>query len=103
MEQGFYGGRLVEKHGLEVLLPDQSGREMVHQVIYDELVMGLINPVSKAKYLEVIADLVSQGAQGIILGCTEIGLLVKEGDASVPLFDTTVIHAAAAVEFALQD
>jgi aspartate racemase len=103
MEQEFYRGRLVEKHGLQVLIPDQAGRELVHRVIYDELVLGVIDPASKTRYLEIITDLVSRGAEGIILGCTEIGLLVKERDAPVALFDTTVIHAVAAAEYAIQD
>jgi aspartate racemase len=72
-------------------------------VIYDELVLGVIDPASKTRYLEIITDLVSRGAEGIILGCTEIGLLVKERDAPVALFDTTVIHAVAAAEYAIQD
>ncbi len=103
MEEDFYRTRLVEQHGLTVLIPDDAGREIVHQVIYNELVLGKINPESKQHYLDIIAELVAAGAQGIILGCTEIGLLIHPEDTSVPLFDTTRIHAVAAVEAALID
>ena len=103
MEEDFYRGRLVEAHGLEVLIPDETGREVVHRVIYDELVLGNIKMSSKEKYIQVIKQLVANGAQGIILGCTEIGLLVKQEDVSVPVFDTTIIHAEAAVEAALEE
>jgi aspartate racemase len=102
MEQAFYKGRLVEKHGLEILIPTDAEREMVHRVIYDELCVGEIRPASKAGYSAVIQRLVKRGAQGIILGCTEISLLVETRDSQVPLFDTTRIHAVAAVDFALQ-
>jgi aspartate racemase len=102
MEQDFYRGRLVEKYGLDVLIPDSADREIVHRVIYDELVLGKIEPASKAEYLRIIAALAQAGAEGIILGCTEIGLLVSQNDSALPLFDTTRIHALAAVEFALQ-
>jgi aspartate racemase len=103
MEQDFYRTRLIESHGLTVLIPDDAGREIVHQVIYNELVLGKINLESKQRYLDIIAQLVAAGAQGIILGCTEIGLLIHPEDTSVPLFDTTRIHAVAAVEAALID
>jgi len=103
MEQDFYRGRLEEKYGLKVLVPDEAERAIVHQVIFDELVQGVIRPESKASYIEVMQGLTEQGAQGIILGCTEIPLLVKSGDVSVPLFDTTEIHAQAAVAEALRD
>jgi aspartate racemase len=102
MEEDFYRGRLVEKHALEVLVPEKSDREIVHRVIYEELVLGRIEPASKAEYLRIIAGLEKAGAEGIILGCTEIGLLVSQVDSRLPLFDTTRIHALAAVEFALQ-
>jgi len=102
MEQDFYRGRLVEKYGLDVLLPDRADREIVHRVIYDELVLGKILPASKAEYLRIIAGLAKAGAGGIILGCTEIGLLVSQADSTLPLFDTTRIHALAAVKYALQ-
>lgn len=101
MEEDFYRGRLAEKHGLEVLIPGAEDREVVHRVIYDELVVGKIIPASQAAYRQVIGRLVQAGAQGVILGCTEIGLLVKQADSPVPLFDTTLLHALAAVEFAL--
>jgi len=101
MEQDFYRGRLVEKHDLKVLIPGEAQRQFVHRVIYDELVQGRINPASKGQYIEIITELAARGAQGIILGCTEIGLLVKQPDCAAPLFDTTYIHAMAAVEYAL--
>ena len=102
MEEDFYRGRLVEGHGLEVLIPDAEDREIVHRVIYDELVLGEIKSESRDQYRRIIEKLIAAGAQGIILGCTEIGLLVKEEDSSVPLFDTTYIHAVSAVEYALK-
>jgi aspartate racemase len=101
MEEEFYSGRLAQRHGLQVLIPDAEDRAIVHRVIYEELVVGAINPASQAQYRRIIAGLVRQGAEGIILGCTEIGLLVKEADSPVPLFDTTRIHALAAVDYAL--
>jgi aspartate racemase len=101
MEEDFYRGRLVEGHGLDVLIPDTEDREIVHRVIYDELVLGEIKAESRDQYRRIIEKLIAAGAQGIILGCTEIGLLVKENDSSVPLFDTTYIHAVSAVELAL--
>jgi len=103
MEEEFYIQRLSQKHNLKILVPDLEGREFVHRVIFDELVLGKIHRASREKYLAVIAQLVGQGAEGIILGCTEIGLLVRPQDCRTPLFDTTRIHAEAAVEFALQD
>ena len=102
MEEDFYRGRLVEKHGLEVLIPEAEDREIVHRVIYDELVLGEIKPESREAYKGIIEKLIAEGAQGIILGCTEIGLLVKEEDSPVPIFDTAYIHAVAAVEYALK-
>lgn len=102
MEQDFYKGRLVEKHGLEVLTPDELEREIVHCVIYDELCLGLIQDESREAYKRIMAGLVERGAQGIILGCTEIELLVHAEDCAVPLFPTTRIHAEAAVEYALK-
>ena len=101
MEEEFYRGRLEEKYALDVLVPDRADREIVHRVIYDELVVGRIEPASKAEFLRIIATLAHAGAEGIILGCTEIGLLVSQSDCSLPLFDTTRIHALAAVQFAL--
>jgi aspartate racemase len=101
MEQGFYRGRLKEQHGLDVLIPDPDGRTVVHDVIYNELVLGRVEERSRAAYREIMGELVTRGADAIVLGCTEIGLLVGEGDAAVPLFDTTRIHAEKAVEAAL--
>jgi aspartate racemase len=101
MEEQFYVGRLVRKYGLDVIVPDPIERDEVHRVIYDELCLGITRAESKAGYVEIIAQLIARGAQGIILGCTEIGLLIQQADSRVPLFDTTQLHAAAAVEFAL--
>jgi aspartate racemase len=103
MEEDFYKGRLIDQFGLKVLLPDAAERETVHRIIYDELVVGKILPESKAAYRRIIDNLVSAGAQGIILGCTEIGLLVKPEDSPVPVYDTTRIHAEAAVDLALEN
>jgi aspartate racemase len=103
MEENFYRGRLEQKHGLKVIVPGAKDREIVHRIIYGELVVGRIRPASKEQYQRVITGLAEQGAEGIILGCTEIGLLVKETDSRVSLFDTTRIHAEAAVEFALKE
>lgn len=100
MEQAFYRERL-EARGIEVLVPDAAQREVVHSIIYEELCRGLIRPESRAAYLDVIARLAERGAQGVILGCTEIGLLVQEADTSVKLYDTTELHAEQAVQFAL--
>jgi aspartate racemase len=102
MEEDFYRGRLEEKYHLEVLIPVSADREIVHRVIYDELVVGKIEPASKAEYQRIIASLAEAGAEGIILGCTEIGLLVAQSDSRLPLFDTTRIHALAAVDYALK-
>jgi amino-acid racemase len=101
MEQDFYRGRLESRHGLEVLVPDEPARTLVHDVIYDELVLGKIEERSRVAYRAVMTGLVERGAEAIILGCTEIELLVGADDASVPLFDTTRIHAERAVELAL--
>lgn len=103
MVENFYKGRLVDKYGLDVIIPLPEDMEIVHHVIYDELCAGIINPDSKQKYADIIQRLAVEGAEGIILGCTEIGLLVKQDDSSVPLFDTTKIHAKAAVKYALED
>jgi aspartate racemase len=101
MEQNFYRGRLEQKYGLDVLVPDLDDRQTVHRIIYDELVQGHIEAASRAAYADVMARLAARGAQAIVLGCTEIMLLVRPEDASVPLFDTTELHAEAAVERAL--
>jgi len=101
MEENFYKGRLVDNYDLEVMIPSPGQMDTVHRIIYDELCAGIIKPDSKQKYAAIIQDLVAQGAGGVILGCTEIGLLVKPQDSLVPLFDTTEIHARAAVDYAL--
>lgn len=101
MEQAFYKERLRERHGLDVVVPDQHDRDIVHRIIYEELCLGRIVDASRDEYRRIIAGLVAQGAQAIILGCTEISLLVAQADADVPLFDTTAIHARKAAEWAL--
>jgi aspartate racemase len=100
MEQAFYTERL-QQHGLQVLIPDQQDREIIHRVIYEELCLGKIVDESREAYRRIMAGLIEQGAQAIILGCTEIALLVRQQDAAVPLFDTTAIHARKAAEMAL--
>jgi aspartate racemase len=102
MEQDFYCRRLEERHGIRVIVPNGPDREVVHRIIYDELCLGSIRADSRDRYREIIGRLAGSGAEGIIFGCTEIGLLVSPADAPVPVFDTTAIHAANAVEFALQ-
>lgn len=102
MEQDFYKGRLSGKYGLNVLVPDEADRRLVHQVIFQELCLGRIAPDSKAQYLRIIDRLADQGAEAVILGCTEIGMLTGQGDTRVKLFDTTAIHAEKAVEYALK-
>ena len=101
LEQEFYKGRLAQRFELDVLIPDADDRALVHCVIYDELVQGKIVPASRQAYRDVIARLVERGAQGIILGCTEIMLLVRQEDSAVPLFDTTRLHVEAAIARAL--
>ncbi|MDD3519322.1 MAG: aspartate/glutamate racemase family protein [Chromatiales bacterium] len=101
MEQGFYKDRLHDRHGLQVLIPEAPDREIVHRVIYQELCLGRTEESSRSEYRRIMAELVARGAQAIILGCTEIGLLIGHGDATVPLFDTTGVHAQAAVDWAL--
>jgi aspartate racemase len=101
MEQDFYVGRLRDLHGLDVLVPGSDERRLVQHVIYDELCVGMISDASRRAYRSVIANLVERGAEGILLGCTEIGLLIGAGDADVPVFDTTILHAQRAVELAL--
>ncbi len=97
MEQDFYKGRLIDRFGLGVITPNDTDRQTVHNIIYDELCLGEIKPKSKQQFVEIIKRLERDGAQGIILGCTEIGLLIKQADVTVPVFDTTQIHAIAAV------
>ncbi len=101
MEQDFYRGRLEARHGLEVLTPTAAQRDVVHAVIYGELCLGRVEESSRQAYRQIVSDLVGQGVQGVILGCTEIGLLLHSEDAAVPLFDTAEIHAEAAAEWAL--
>jgi aspartate racemase len=101
MEQDFYKGRLQDRHGLTVVVPDADDRRVVHEVIYRELVVGQIRSDSRRAYREIMGRLVARGAQAVILGCTEIMLLVSDQDSTVPLFDTTTIHALAAVDHAL--
>jgi aspartate racemase len=101
MEMDFYRARLQDRHGLKVLVPDAAGRDVVHGIIYNELGQGIIRDASRRAYVEIIEELVKRGAEGVILGCTEIPLLIKEKDGPVPVFDTTALHAAAAVDFAL--
>jgi aspartate racemase len=103
MEQEFYRGRLRDQHHLDVLIPDDADRGVVHRIIYEELCLGLVRDVSRAEYRRIIQRLVDQGAQGVILGCTEISLLVGPSDSSVPVFDTTRIHATKAAEWALSE
>ena len=103
MEKDFYKSRLSNKYGLQVIIPNQAERDIIHRVIYDELVLGIIKPSSRMDYLRIINNLMKRGAQGIVLGCTEIGLLVKKENCRVPIFDTTLIHAYAAVNYSLSD
>jgi len=98
MEEDFYKERL-RRHGIEVLVPDKKEREIVNSIIYDELVKGIIRDESKQKLINIINRLADRGAQGVILGCTELPLLAKEDDVKIPIFDTTKIHAISAVEF----
>ncbi len=101
MEQAFYRGRLEDRHGLESLVPDAEGRELVHRIIYDELCVGVVREESKAAYLDVVEQLRQQGADGVILGCTEVGLLLGPGDVDLPMFDTTRLHVEKALDLAL--
>lgn len=100
-EEDFYAGRLINKQGLEVLVPSQEDQNLVNKVIYEELVIGIIKEDSRRSYLRIMNDLVSQGAEGIIEGCTEIVTLVNQAHTTIPLFDTTRIHSEKVVEFAL--
>ncbi len=103
MEQDFYTGRLANGHGVEVLVPTAADRQLVHRVIYEELCRGTIDAGSRREYLRIIEELAARGAEAVILGCTEIGMLVTQPDTPVRLFDTTAIHAEAAVATALGD
>jgi aspartate racemase len=101
MEQDFYKGRLIDEYGLNVLVPPKADRDLIHRVIYDELCLGVVEDASREEYLRIIEDLRARGAEGIIEGCTEIVMLVQQAHTDVPLFDTTSIHAEAAVLQAL--
>ncbi len=101
MEQDFYKGHLRDRHGINVCIPDDVGRDVVHGIIYDELCQGIISPSSKQKYLDVVQASLDQGADSVIFGCTEVGLLLSQSDLAVPVFDTTELHATAALDFAL--
>jgi len=101
MEQDFYKGRLKDNYGLTVIVPDEADRKIVHDVIYKELCLGNSVPASKIEYLRIIESLASQGAEAVILGCTEIGMLVDQSDTDIMLLDTTYIHAQKAVEWAI--
>lgn len=101
MEQGFYKNRVSEKYGIEVIIPIEQDRETVHDVIYKELCLGKISDNSRSKYIEIVDKLFSEGAEAVILGCTEIALLIQQQHTPVPLYDTTKIHAARAVELAV--
>ncbi|HEY8380658.1 MAG TPA: aspartate/glutamate racemase family protein [Microvirga sp.] len=101
MEQDFYRGRMAERHGLDVVVPDDAGRADVHRIIYDELCRGVVSDASKARYLAVVEEARGRGIDSIIFGCTEVGLLVAQADFDLPVFDSTALHAAAAVDFSL--
>ena len=103
MEQNFYKGRLVDRYGLEVIVPEQDDRQIVHDIIFDELCLGKIRGSSRESYCRIVDRLATAGAEAVILGCTEIGLLIKQTDTAVRLVDTTAIHAARAVAWALTD
>lgn len=103
MEQDFYKKRLEDRYHVNVIVPNASEREQVHHIIYNELCQGKITHESKQVYLSIINNLVKAGAEGIILGCTEIGMLIKQADTEIPLFDTTLIHAEKAVQLALSN
>ena len=101
MEEDFYKGRLKEKHNIDVIIPKQEERDKVHKVIYQELISGIINDDSRREFQAIIKNLKTRGAEGVVLGCTEIPLLIKEKDSVIPVFDTTMLHARKAVEMAL--
>lgn len=103
MEQDFYRGHLRDRHGVETRVPDEVGRTLVHDIIYNELCQGIIRKDSKKAYLETIQRAQQQGADGVIFGCTEVGLLIAQADLALPAFDTTALHAGAALDFALND
>jgi aspartate racemase len=100
MEQPFYKGRLRERHGIEAMVPDDGERDTVHRIIYEELCRGILRPASKAAFLEIVGRCRGRGADGVIFGCTEIGMIIAEQDFDIPVFDTTLLHAEAAIAFA---
>lgn len=102
MEQNFYKGRLKEKHGIDVVIPNEQEREVVHQTIYKELISGVIKEKSRKQFKKIINNLRENGAEGVILGCTEIPLLIKDEDSEIPVFDTTMLHVRKAVDLALE-
>jgi aspartate racemase len=102
MEEGFYRERLLRRHGIEALIPSPADRAIVHGVIFDELCLGRVLPESRARFRRIIEGLAASGAEAVVLGCTEIPLLIGQGDVSLPLFDTTMIHATKAVAWALE-
>lgn len=101
MEEDFYRGRLADRYGIQVLIPSEEEREIIHRVIYDELCVGKIVPASRERYAAIISRLAARGAEGVVLGCTEISLLVKPEDSPIEVFDTTALHAQKAVDWAL--
>jgi len=103
MEQDFYKGRLRDRHGIDVVVPGEAGRTIIHDIIYEELCQGIVSPESKQRYLDVIAKAKTRGIDGVIFGCTEVGLLLSRDDLDIPAFDTTELHARAALDFALHD
>jgi aspartate racemase len=103
MEQGFYRGRMAERYGVEVLIPEEAERQTIHRVIYEELCQGRVTDDSRVAFVKIIEALADRGARGVVLGCTEIPLLVGPADSPIPVFDTTEIHARRAVEWALED
>jgi aspartate racemase len=102
MEHDFYKGRLRDKYGFEVLIPGKEERQIIHDILYSELCLGEVKELSKNKFKDIIQNLVDRGAQGVILGCTEIPLIVAQKDYAIPLYDTTALHAQAAVEYAIR-
>jgi len=102
MEKDFYKGRLINRHGIDVIIPDEDDRNIVHDIIYNELCMGKVKDSSREKYIEIINKMIQNGAEGIILGCTEICMLISEKDVDIPVFDTTRIHGRYAADFAVK-
>lgn len=101
MEHDFYKGRLIEQFGLDVIVPNEAERKLIHNIIYEELCLGIVKEESKQLYLNIINQLIEHGAEAVILGCTEITMLISQENCSIPVFDTTRIHAESAVDFAL--